>query len=190
MYLKEKLEDELKKLTKRERDVMTLRLGLDNDNPRTLEETAQLYGVPIEAIKQIEIEVLQKSDVIVKETVRAFAYINLLSCIFAKGIWNINSVNYIEFKKDVDKIISENFNSNEIKVLDLRFGLTNGYQKNLREIGDELNLSGERIRQIESTVLGKLRRPKCINILEKYLPKERVRKPLPNIDEELLTFDK
>lgn len=189
MYLKEKLEDELKKLTKRERDVMTLRLGLDNDNPRTIEETAQLYGVPKEAIRQIEIEVLQKSDVIVKETARAFAYINLLSCIFVKGIWNINSVNYLELKKDVDKIISENFNSNEIKVLDLRFGLTNGYQKTLNEIGEELNLSGERIRQIEGTVLGKLRNPKCSNLLEKYLPVERVRKPLSNIDDELLNID-
>ena len=190
MYLKEKLEDELKKLTKRERDVMTLRLGLDNEHPRTCEEIAQLFGVPKDSIRQTEIEVLQKSDVIVKETARAFAYINLLSCIFAKGIWNINSVNYIEFKKDIDKIISEDFNLNEIKVLDLRFGLTNGYQKTLSEVGEEMNLSGERIRQIENKVLRKLRNPKCSNLLEKYLPKERVRKPLPNIDEELLTLDK
>ena len=168
---------------------MTLRLGLDNDSPKTLEETAQLYGVPKEAIRLIEIEVLQKSDVIMKETVRAYAYVNLLSCIFVKGIWNVNSVNYLELKKDIDKIISEEFNSNEIKVLDLRFGFTNGYQKTLSEVEEEMNLAEEEIRQIENKALQKLRKPKHISSIEKYLPVERVRKPLPNIDEELLNID-
>ncbi len=45
----------------------------------------------------------------------------------------------------------------ELKVLNLRYGLTDGEDRTLSEIGMELKLSRERIRQIEQTALGKLR---------------------------------
>jgi RNA polymerase primary sigma factor len=43
-------------------------------------------------------------------------------------------------------------------VLELRFGLHDDQPKTLREIGDILELSRERVRQIESRALNKLRR--------------------------------
>jgi len=46
----------------------------------------------------------------------------------------------------------------ERRVLELRFGLRDDQPKTLREIGDILKLSRERVRQIESRALNKLRR--------------------------------
>ena len=46
----------------------------------------------------------------------------------------------------------------ERKVLELRFGLADDQPKTLREIGEVMGLSRERVRQIESRALNKLRR--------------------------------
>jgi RNA polymerase primary sigma factor len=46
----------------------------------------------------------------------------------------------------------------ERTVLELRFGLEDDYPKTLREIGEMLKLSRERVRQIESRALNRLRR--------------------------------
>jgi RNA polymerase primary sigma factor len=46
----------------------------------------------------------------------------------------------------------------ERRVLELRFGLDDDQPKTLREIGDAMELSRERVRQIESRALNKLRR--------------------------------
>lgn len=47
-------------LTPREQDILTLRFGLHDDNPRTLQEIGQRYGLTRERIRQIEGESLKK----------------------------------------------------------------------------------------------------------------------------------
>jgi RNA polymerase primary sigma factor len=47
----------------------------------------------------------------------------------------------------------------ERRVLDLRYGLETGRQHTLDEIGNELGVTRERIRQIETKALRKLRHP-------------------------------
>ena len=47
----------------------------------------------------------------------------------------------------------------EEKVLRLRFGLDDGHQRTLEEVGKEFNVTRERIRQIEAKALRKLRHP-------------------------------
>lgn len=47
----------------------------------------------------------------------------------------------------------------EARVLELRFGLVDGHARMLKEIGRELRLTDERIRQIETKALRKLRHP-------------------------------
>ncbi|MBT5535938.1 sigma-70 family RNA polymerase sigma factor [Candidatus Poribacteria bacterium] len=45
----------------------------------------------------------------------------------------------------------------EARVLRLRFGLEDGHERTLKEVGEELSLTRERIRQIEAEALNKLR---------------------------------
>ena len=57
----------------------------------------------------------------------------------------------------------------EEKVLRLRFGLDDGRQRTLEEVGKEFNVTRERIRQIEAKALRKLRHPSRAKKLKDYL---------------------
>ncbi len=57
----------------------------------------------------------------------------------------------------------------EEKVLRLRFGLDDGRQRTLEEVGKEFNVTRERIRQIEAKALRKLRHPSRSKKLKDYL---------------------
>ncbi|MBQ6507082.1 MAG: RNA polymerase sigma factor RpoD [Clostridia bacterium] len=57
----------------------------------------------------------------------------------------------------------------EEKVLRLRFGLDDGRQRTLEEVGKEFNVTRERIRQIEAKALRKLRHPSRSKKLRDYL---------------------
>jgi len=57
---REELEDVLGQLTHRERKVLELRFGLRGEEPRTLEEVGQRFGVTRERIRQIESKTLAK----------------------------------------------------------------------------------------------------------------------------------
>ena len=50
----------LSTLSEREKEVMVLRFGLEDDKPRTLEEIGQHFGVTRERIRQIETKALRK----------------------------------------------------------------------------------------------------------------------------------
>ena len=58
--LREDLAEVLSTLSPRERDVLRLRLGMDDGRQRTLEEVGQLFGVTRERIRQIEAKALRK----------------------------------------------------------------------------------------------------------------------------------
>jgi RNA polymerase primary sigma factor len=79
-----------------------------------------------------------------------------------------------------ERIIRESFNlaiadaladlpERERRVLELRFGLEDDQPKTLREIGDLMELSRERVRQIESRALNRLRRSHKTRSLAGYL---------------------
>ena len=57
----------------------------------------------------------------------------------------------------------------EQKVLKLRFGLEDGRQRTLEEVGREFDVTRERIRQIEAKALRKLRHPSRSKKLRDYL---------------------
>jgi RNA polymerase primary sigma factor len=57
----------------------------------------------------------------------------------------------------------------EQKVLELRFGLGDGYSRTLEEVGRDFNVTRERIRQIEAKALRKMRHPTRIRQLHGFL---------------------
>lgn len=57
----------------------------------------------------------------------------------------------------------------ERKVIELRFGLVNGHPHTLEEVGREFGVTRERIRQIESKTLAKLRHPSRSSKLKDYI---------------------
>ncbi|HEY6314703.1 MAG TPA: RNA polymerase sigma factor, partial [Streptosporangiaceae bacterium] len=57
----------------------------------------------------------------------------------------------------------------EAGVVSMRFGLTDGQPKTLEEIGKVYGVTRERIRQIESKTMSKLRHPSRSNLLRDYL---------------------
>jgi RNA polymerase primary sigma factor len=60
MILREEIEEALGTLSDRERSVLELRFGLDDDRPRTLDEVGKGFGVTRERIRQIEANALRK----------------------------------------------------------------------------------------------------------------------------------
>ena len=57
----------------------------------------------------------------------------------------------------------------ERKILEMRFGLVDGYERTLEEIGKQYKVTRERIRQIEAKALRKLRHPTRIHHLQGFL---------------------
>ena len=57
----------------------------------------------------------------------------------------------------------------EVRILQLRFGLVDGYSYTLEEVGKKLGVTRERVRQIEAQALSRLRHPTHARKLRDYL---------------------
>ena len=64
--------------------------------------------------------------------------------------------------------VIETLTPREQKVIRLRYGLDDGYPKTLEQVGQEFNVTRERIRQIEAKALKKLRNPSRSKKLKDY----------------------
>ena len=80
----------------------------------------------------------------------------------------VDATSHIMLKEQLDDVLAT-LTPREAKVLQLRFGLVNGRQRTLEEVGKEFNVTRERIRQIESKALRKLRHPSRSKKLKDYL---------------------
>ncbi len=76
--------------------------------------------------------------------------------------------NEILLKEELSKTL-ESLTPRERRVIELRYGLNDEYSHTLAEVGTELDLSKERIRQIEKEALAKLRHPSRSRELIGYL---------------------
>jgi RNA polymerase primary sigma factor len=70
--------------------------------------------------------------------------------------------------RDYVKEIVATLNAREQKILEMRFGLTDGVTHTLEEVGREFDVTRERIRQIEAKALEKIRKKKEIEKLQDY----------------------
>lgn len=63
----------------------------------------------------------------------------------------------------------QTLNEREQRVLEMRFGLNNGQEHTLEQVGNYFGVTRERIRQIEANALKKLRRPKRSRYLRDFV---------------------
>ncbi|HEY7779781.1 MAG TPA: sigma-70 family RNA polymerase sigma factor [Ktedonobacterales bacterium] len=68
-------------------------------------------------------------------------------------------------KQEVQEVLEDVLTSRERLVLQLRFGLGNGHTYPLEQVGRQLGITRERVRQIEAGALAKLRHPKVMERL-------------------------
>jgi RNA polymerase primary sigma factor len=80
----------------------------------------------------------------------------------------IDAASFILLQEQLDSIL-HTLSEREKKVIQLRFGLTDGHPRTLEEVGKEFGVTRERIRQIESKTMSKLRHPSRSQVLRDYL---------------------
>jgi RNA polymerase primary sigma factor len=74
----------------------------------------------------------------------------------------------LKLLKDYVKNIVANLAPREQKILEMRFGLTDGVAHTLEEVGQEFDVTRERIRQIEAKALEKIKKDVSIKKLRDY----------------------
>ena len=77
------------------------------------------------------------------------------------------ATSYMMLQEQIEKLLNT-LTERERRVLKLRFGLIDGRQRTLEEVGKEFNVTRERIRQIEAKALRKLRHPSRAKLLKGY----------------------
>lgn len=79
-----------------------------------------------------------------------------------------DAASFTMFQEQLSKTL-DGLAERERKVISLRFGLEDGHPRTLEEVGREFGVTRERIRQIESKTLAKLRHPSRSQKLKDYL---------------------
>ncbi|HEU5424169.1 MAG TPA: sigma-70 family RNA polymerase sigma factor [Nitrolancea sp.] len=120
------------------------------------EEVAEAMSVPPEKIEQI-IRAAQRTSSL--ETPLGEEQESSLGDIIADEVSQSPEEIAAEtlLQRDVSKVL-EQLTPRQRLVLQLRFGLNNGTPHTLAEVGEQLNISRERVRQLENEALRKLRK--------------------------------
>src|SRR5699024_1137880 len=79
-----------------------------------------------------------------------------------------DAADFTMLKEQLNDILGT-LNERERKVLELRFGLTDGTPRTLEEVGKEFDVTRERIRQIEAKALRKLKHPSRSQKLKDFI---------------------
>jgi RNA polymerase primary sigma factor len=86
----------------------------------------------------------------------------------ADAVVPMEAAAFIMLQDQLEQML-DNLTPREQKIIQLRFGLMDGHPRTLEEVGREFGVTRERIRQIESKTLSKLRHPSRAQMLKEYL---------------------
>ncbi|TDC96001.1 RNA polymerase sigma factor RpoD [Nonomuraea deserti] len=86
----------------------------------------------------------------------------------ADAVVPMEAAAFIMLQDQLDDILAT-LSDREQRIIQLRFGLADGHPRTLEEVGREFGVTRERIRQIESKTLAKLRHPTRAQMLRDYL---------------------
>ena len=86
----------------------------------------------------------------------------------ADAVVPMEAAAFIMLQDQLERVLLD-LSDREQRIIQLRFGLTDGHPRTLEEVGREFGVTRERIRQIESKTLAKLRHPSRAQMLREYL---------------------
>ncbi len=133
----------------------------------TIEEVSQRVEFPIDRIR--EILRINQDTVSLEQPVGDEDDFNLSDMIEDRGAVVPDDA---ATRSLLDAAVREalgHLSEREQDVVRLRFGLDDGKIRTLEEVGKEFGVTRERVRQIESKTLAKLRRPDAAHLLKDYL---------------------
>ena len=87
---------------------------------------------------------------------------------YSEAVVTADGVSFTVLQEQLRSVL-ESLSEREAGVVAMRFGLNDGQPKTLDEIGKVHGVTRERIRQIESKVMSKLRHPSRSQVLRDYL---------------------
>ena len=132
-----------------------------------VEEIAEEMGIPVEKVR--EIQKISQEPVSLEKPIGEEEDSHLGDFIPDDDAMSpADQVAYTLLKEQLIEAMS-GLTPREENVLRLRFGLDDGRQRTLEEVGREFNVTRERIRQIEAKALRKLRHPSRSKKLKDYI---------------------
>ncbi|HIG26267.1 MAG TPA: RNA polymerase sigma factor RpoD [Verrucomicrobiales bacterium] len=138
----------------------------------TPEEVAEEMDLPVERVRAV-LKMAQQ-PISLQSPVGDSDDTNFGDFIEDKSAENPSDMTSYSLLKDKLGDVLESLTERERKVLELRFGLRDGYSRTLEEVGKQFKVTRERIRQIEAKALRKMRHPTRIRQLQGFLENEEM----------------
>jgi RNA polymerase primary sigma factor len=133
----------------------------------TPEEIAQKMDVPVEKVRKV-LKIAQE-PISLETPIGEEEDSHLGDFIEDKGVVSpVESIIGLSLREQTNKVLNT-LTPREEKVLRLRFGLSDGCEHTLEEVGQDFAVTRERIRQIEAKALRKLRHPSRSKKLRSFL---------------------
>jgi RNA polymerase primary sigma factor len=133
----------------------------------TPEEIADEMQLPVERVRAIM--KMAQQPISLQSPVGDSDDTNFGDFIEDKSAENPSDMTSFSLLKDKLGDVLTSLTERERKVLELRFGLTDGYSRTLEEVGKQFKVTRERIRQIEAKALRKMRHPTRLRQLQGFL---------------------
>jgi RNA polymerase primary sigma factor len=135
------------------------------------EEIADELNLPVERVRSI-LKMAQQS-VSLQAPVGDGDDASVGDFIEDKKAANPSDVTSYSLLKDTLSDVLATLTERERRIVEMRFGLIDGYERTLEEIGRQYNVTRERIRQIEAKALRKMRHPTRLRHLQGFLESEQ-----------------
>lgn len=133
----------------------------------TDEELAEELKITVEEVEKISEIILDATslDIIISNDESDTSLGDLIED--PNSIDPVEKCQYQDFKEIISKVLNT-LTKKESEILLKHFGFQSDEPKSIEKISEELNLSGERVRQLEVKALRKLRSPQRANYIKKY----------------------
>ena len=138
----------------------------------TPEEIADEMQMPVERVRAIM--KMAQQPISLQSPVGDSEDTNFGDFIEDKSAENPSDMTSYSLLKDKLADVLDSLTERERKVLELRFGLADGYSRTLEEVGKQFKVTRERIRQIEAKALRKMRHPTRLRQLQGFIDTEEL----------------